>query len=219
MSFDISLDLDVPQPALSPPIPSWPRQLAALERHGVASPRRAQLEEFVRAQFLAHFGARLTHFMPELLALRAASGELRAVVGCRAAAREPLFLETYTGEPIERVLARHNGFAVSRERIVEIGSLACSSASGAIAIVQALVPHLLSVGFFWVVFTGATTVMNVFSHLGLQPEPLCPADPLLLGEGRHAWGTYYAHSPYVMAGRIIEGAAARPRRRALTVTQ
>jgi len=219
MSFDTSLDLDLSQGALLPPLPAEARQLVALERHLAASPRRAQLEEFVRAEFFAHFGACVTHFMPELLALRGAKGELRAVVGCRAAAREPLFLENYTREPIERVLARHNGFAVSRERIVEIGSLACSSASGAISIVQALVPHLLSAGFSWVVFTGATTVMSVFSHLGLKPEPLCSADPLLLGEARHAWGTYYDHSPYVMAGRIIEGAAARPRRRAISVTQ
>lgn len=219
MSFDTGIDLDVPQVAPPAPRAHRPRPLPGLERHGAASPRRGQLEDFVRAEFLAHFGARVTHFMPELLALRAANGELRAVVGCRAAARERLFLETYTREPIERVLARHNGFAVARERIVEIGSLACSSASGAIAIVQSLVPHLLSVGFSWVVFTGAATVMNVFRHLGLKPEPLCPADPLLLGEARHAWGTYYAHSPYVMAGRIVDGTAARPCRRVPAVTQ
>jgi hypothetical protein len=219
MSFDTSLEFDMPQGALSPSLHGRPHHPPVLERHHANSPRRAQLEEFVCAEFLAHFGARVTQFMPELLALRAATGELRAVVGCRPAARETLFVETYTREPIERVLARHNGFAVARERIVEIGSLACRSASGAIAIVQALVPHLLSAGFGWVVFTGATTVMSVFSHLGLKPEPLCSADPLLLGDARHAWGTYYHHSPFVMAGRIIEGAAAMPRRRVLSVTQ
>jgi hypothetical protein len=50
--------------------------------------------------------------------------------------------------------------------------------------------------------------MNVFRHLGLAPRALCPADPLLLGEARHDWGTYYDHEPQVMAGRIADGMAA-----------
>lgn len=219
MSFDVGFTLDVP--AIAPPLPlaNRPRPLPALERHDHLSPSRIELETFVRDEFHTHFDAHVTQFMPQLLALRSGAGELRAVVGCRSAAGERLFLETYTREPIETVLARHTGFAVARERIVEIGSLACRSAGSAVAIVQALVPHLLSAGFSWVVFTGATTVMNVFRHLGLRPSPLCPADPLLLGEGRHAWGTYYDHSPWVMAGRIVDGAAARPCRRSLAVTQ
>jgi hypothetical protein len=67
---------------------------------------------------------------------------------------------------------------------------------------------LLACGFSWVVFTGADTVMKVFAHLGLEPRALCPADPLLLGEARHDWGTYYDHRPHVMAGRIADGLAA-----------
>jgi hypothetical protein len=219
MSFDVGLDLDVPAIPLSPPLAIRSRLPPALERHDELSPSRRELEAFVHEQFRAHFRAYVTRFMPELLALRAGTGELRAVVGCRSAASERLFLETYTREPIEVVLERHTGFAVARERVVEIGSLACRSAGSAVAIVQALVPHLLSAGFSWVVFTGATTVMNVFRHLGLRPSPLCPADPLLLGEARHAWGTYYDHSPYVMAGRIADGTAARPCRRSIAVTQ
>jgi hypothetical protein len=74
--------------------------------------------------------------------------------------------------------------------------------------VRALVPQLLGAGFTWVVFTGADTVMNVFRYLGLTPRALCPADPLLLGDARHEWGSYYAHDPYVMAGRIEDGAVA-----------
>jgi hypothetical protein len=183
-----------------------------LVRHGVLSPQRKLLEEFVRREFHAHFGARIRHFMPELLALHSRDGGIRAVVGCRSAGVERLFLETYTGKPIEAALAARLGVRVARERIVEIGSLACSSATAAIAIIRALVPHLLHAGFAWVVFTGADTVMNVFRHLGLTPRELCAADPLLLGHARHDWGTYYDHQPYVMAGRIQDGVfAALPR--------
>lgn len=186
-----------------------------LVSHDAFSPRRVLLEDFVRREFFAHFGARVEHFMPELLALHDGDDAIRAVVGCRPAATERLFLETYTREPIELALAARNGFFVPRERIVEIGSLACRSAAAAIAIVRALVPHLLRAGFSWVVFTGADTVLRVFHHLGLEPRALCEANPYLLGESRHDWGTYYDHNPLVMAGRIADGAVAVGTRAAL----
>jgi hypothetical protein len=213
MGFDVARN--VASPAALTTIPSLPGHAAAsagLVRHDRRSPLRALLEEFVRREFYVHFGARIRHFMPELLALHGNDGGVRAVVGCRAAAAEALFLETYTREPNELALAASNGFWVPRERIVEIGSLACRGGAAAIAVIRALVPHLFEAGFTWVVFTGAETVMNVFHYLGLGPRVLCRADALLLGEARHDWGTYYDHNPHVMAGRIQDGAfAAYPR--------
>ena len=207
MSFDVCFD-GTPTTLHVAPQLAIPRAMAtetAIVAHGPDSPQRALLEDFVRREFLAHFGARIKQIMPELLSLHGAGGSIRAVVGCRAAATEPLFLEAYTRQPIEEVLAVRNGFWVPRERIVEIGSLACRNAKAAIEIVRALVPHLLNAGFSWVVFTGADTVMNVFRYLELSPRPLCPADPRLLGDERHNWGTYYDHNPQVMAGRIQDG--------------
>lgn len=207
MSFDAALEFTATLPLASPPTRrrALGTETDTLERHDRASTRRTPLERFIRDEFLAHFGAHVCHFMPELLALRGVDGAIRAVVGCRAAAAEPLFLETYTREPIEAALARRNGFFVPRERIVEIGSLACRNATGAVSIVRALAPHLIQAGFAWVVFTGADTVMNVFRHLGLSPRALCPADPKLLGDARYEWGSYYDHNPHVMAGRIEDG--------------
>jgi hypothetical protein len=211
MSFDSFCDVAPATAATAPSPVSSCRDVptrAPLVSHGKHSPQRALLEDFVRREFLAHFGARVKHFMPELLALHGSDGSIRSVVGCRAAAAEPLFLETYTRRPIEEALAQRNGFWVPRERIVEIGSLACRNARAAIEIVRSLVPYLLNAGYAWVVFTGADTVMNVFHYLGLAPQPLCRADALLLGESRHDWGTYYDHDPQVMAGRIRDGAFA-----------
>jgi hypothetical protein len=210
MSFDPGFEIATQTSALTTmPLLRRPDAVsAALERHDRCSPQRALLEDFVRCEFRKHFGARIQHFMPDLLALRDAHGGVRAVVGCRAAATEPLFLETYTREPVETALALLNGFWVPREHVVEIGSLACRNATAAIAIVRALVPHLLEAGFSWVVFTGADTVMNVFRYLGLAPRVLCAANAELLGDARHDWGTYYDHNPHVMAGRIRDGAFA-----------
>lgn len=207
MSFDVCFDRTPTAPHVAPPlvIRRGTATEATIVAHGADSPERALLEDFVRREFLTHFDARITQFMPELLALHGADRTIRAVVGCRAAATERLFLETYTRQPIEEVLAVRNGFWVPRERIVEIGSLACRNAKAAIGIVRALVPHLLNAGFSWVVFTGADTVMNVFRYLELSPRPLCPADARLLGDAQNDWGTYYDHNPQVMAGRIQDG--------------
>jgi hypothetical protein len=176
--------------------------------HARGSARRRRVEQFVREEFLVHFDANVRHFMPLLLALHEPSGEPRAVVGCRAAATERLFLEAYTCEPIEAVLTRTIGAAVPRDSIVEIGSLACRSGRAAVQIVQAVIPALLNAGFSWVVFTGADTVVSVFRHLKLAPRVLCTADPRRLGDERYDWGTYYEHDPHVMAGRLRDGLTA-----------
>ena len=185
---------------------SAPPPRSLLECHTRTSPQRRRIEEFVRTEFHTHFKARVTQFMPLLVALKS-EGDIRAVVGCRPAALEPLFLEKYTGEPIECVLARKVGVTVRRDELVEIGGLACCSGRAAVDIVKAIAPLLLHAGFSWVVFTGADTVMNVFRRLQLEPHVLCPADPLVLGDERHEWGTYYDHNPRVMAGRLRDGVA------------
>jgi hypothetical protein len=176
--------------------------------HARGSARRHEIEEFIRREFRDHFDADLKHFMPQLVALHAPNGTVRAVVGCRSAAAERLFLETYTVKPVETLIAERVGIAVPRAQIIEVGSLACVNGRAATEMVLALVPALIRAGFTWVVFTGADTVRNVFRRLRLAPHALCAADQTLLGAERHAWGRYYDHNPIVMAGRIADGLAA-----------
>jgi hypothetical protein len=180
---------------------------SVLVSHPRGSGRRHEIEEFVRREFRDHFGADLKHFMPQLVALHAPDGAVRAVVGCRSAAHESLFLETYTIRPVEKLIAERVGIAVPRAEIVEVGSLACRNGRAATEIVLALVPALIEAGFTWVVFTGADTVRNVFRRLRLVPHALCAADQTLLGADRQDWGRYYDHNPIVMAGRIADGLA------------
>ena len=173
--------------------------------HAYGTPQRRRLEEFVRREFGAHFGAHGKHFMRLLLALHDAAGDGRAVVGCRSAEIETLFLETYTRVPIEIALERRLGVTVARQEIVEVGGLACRDARAAFDIVGALIPYLLDQGFRCVVLTGPDSVKNVFRRLGLFPTVLCTADPSLLGPDRDDWGSYYDHHPEVMAGRLRDG--------------
>ncbi len=177
-----------------------------LVTHDQASQRRARIERFIRAEYREHFGARIQSFMPVLVGLHDSRGDVLGAVGCRGAADERLFLETYTGAPIEKVIGERFDVKVRREEIVEVGSLACRNGRAAMAMVQALVPHLLEAGFSWVVFTGADTVIRVFERLHLAPRELCVAERSKLDAGQRAiWGTYYDHNPRVMAGRLLDG--------------
>jgi hypothetical protein len=173
--------------------------------HGSSSPRRGEIEDFIRSEYRKHFDANVHEFMPTLIALHDGNDRVCAVVGCRSAALEPLFLEVYTDKSVESLIAERAGVAVPREQIVEIGSLACRDGRSALAIVRALVPFLISAGFTWVAFTGADTVVNVLRRLELEPCALCVADSRKLGAARFAWGSYYDHDPVVMAGRLRDG--------------
>jgi hypothetical protein len=193
-------------PAARPiPLRYHARRPGVLIEHTATSSRRREVEEFIRAEFREHFGANIRHFMPQLIALHGPRGDLRAAVGCRSAAAEKLFLETYTITPIERVIATRLGVDVPRAQIVEVGSLACVNGRAATEIVTGLIPALINAGFTWVVFTGADTVRNVFHRLNLVPFALCAADQSLLGAEQHDWGSYYDHNPIVMTGRLVDG--------------
>ena len=90
-------------------------------------PHRRQVERFIAQRFLEMHGARISIFMPVLVALFDEDGEVRAAVGIRSAEAERLFLEYYLDESIERAISSHarQPLAIpSRERIVEIGNLA-----------------------------------------------------------------------------------------------
>jgi len=190
-----------------PPVSRFraPEVRTHLAAYGPDTRGRVRIEQFIREEFLAHFDARITAFMPTLLAAHEPDGAVRAAVGIRCAAHAPLFLETYTHRPIEQVIATTLGVDVPREAIVEVGNLACRNGRAAMELVTALVPALLDRGYAWVVFTGADTVRNVFKHLKLQPQALCIANKALLGAAQQDWGSYYDHHPIVMAGRLLDG--------------
>jgi hypothetical protein len=176
-----------------------------LELHSSGAPQRAVVESFIREAYRRHFDADVTHFMPQLLSLNDARGNIRAAVGYRHAAAETLFLEHYTDGPIEGLISGTAGRAVERREIVEIGGLACRNPRAALVLVATLVPYLLEHGFSWAVFTGADTIQRVLTRMRLFPLALCAAAPEKLGAERHQWGRYYAHDPRVLAGRLGNG--------------
>lgn len=174
------------------------------------SAERAEHEAFVQAAYRRIHGARVHSFMPTLLGLRDALGQLACVSGYRGAAEERLFLEQYLDRPVEALLAERLGHAVARGDIVEVGNLASTGCRAAIAMVALLPRHLLTVGHRWIVFTATGTVHRILESLGVPMLELAAADAARVAAGPDEWGSYYRNDPRVFAARVADGLHLRP---------
>ena len=186
-------------PVAAPPAGGRRAGLAIVD---AADPARPAVESFIQSIYAARHGARVRDFMPTLVALRDADGQLLAAAGYRGAGAHALFLERYLGRPVEQLLAIDGQAAPAREHVVEVGHLAAAEAGQGRRLILQLGPHLAAQGFDWVVGTLTQELRHLFVRLGITPIPLGLVDPALLGADAADWGSYYAHQPLVLAGQI-----------------
>ena len=166
---------------------------------------REEIERFIYDSFKLAYGAHVQHFMPQLMSLRNAQGELLGACGLRSAGADKLFLEAYLDEPIDGILSAQHGVQVARRDIMEVGNLAGFRPGMARHLIAVLTSHLHETGVHWVVFTAIPGLRNAFSKLGIALSPICIADPSRLpAEFQAGWGSYYGQKPCVMAGNVPE---------------
>lgn len=163
---------------------------------------RAELEAFVQAAFDRKHSAQVHTFMPTLLGFRDTAGELKGVVGLRAASSERLFLEQYLDLPVEAAISAASGHSVQREQIVEVGNLAGVNCRAAVRMVAQLPAHLLARNFRWIVFTATGAVREILQGFGAPLLELAQADAAKVAGGRDEWGSYYETDPRVFAGYL-----------------
>ncbi len=173
-----------------------------LQVHGPTSLRRTEVEDFIRGVYRERHGAEVRHFAPVLVSLHEADGSVMAAAGYRCAGHGALFLERYLNGPVEACLGLAGAAEPVRSRIVEVGHLAGTRAGAGRQLIMALGPHLATQGFEWVVSTLTQELRHLFLRLGIAPLALGVADPALLGDEAASWGSYYDHSPVVLAGPL-----------------
>lgn len=188
---------------------------AAIHLHGVQpvttsisepdAPDRQELEQFIRAMFKRVHNAEINHFMPKLMSVRDANGNLLAVCGLRHADQGKLFLETYLDAPIETLLSQHNNINIARAAILEVGNLAVAEPASIRSLLASISLYLHSTHAEWAVFTGISALRNSLTKLNMSLQPLGEANIKRIPEHeRAAWGTYYNERPQVMAIRRIQ---------------
>lgn len=173
--------------------------------HDANDPQRGELERFVKRAFESRHSARVCSFMPTLLSLCNDRGEICSVAGFRSATDQPLFLERYLDEPIERAIALATQIDVSRSQIVEVGNLAGMNCRSAMRLVLALPRILLDRGQRWIVFTATDTVRQLLAN---YHAPLIDLAPAVAGRVQGLgddWGRYYETNPRIMVGYLPDG--------------
>lgn len=166
---------------------------------------RAGVEHYIARRYAQCHGARVSGFMPWLLAAER-GGRFAAVLGFRLAGDGVLFLERYLEHPVETVIAGSVRRPVQRDTVIEIGNLAASSPRASRLLITLLVEALRRGGFRWIVFTATRRVRELVQDMGFPLGVLAAADPVRLGEERAAWGRYYDAEPMLMVGDLAVGA-------------
>jgi len=171
-----------------------------LHLHTQDDPLRGRIESYIHQRYLRRYGARLKHWMPNLVCLQS-NGEILAAAGYRDALT-PLFLERYLSAPVEHYL-RDDDLPVARSQIVEAGQFAAMRPGAGRLLVPMLARHLQERGFAWAVSTLTDELHHLFSRMGLAYQPLAEATAQSLDNAdRKDWGNYYEHHPQVFAGKL-----------------
>ena len=175
---------------------------AAIRVHAARDPDRRRVETFLEAIYADAFDGRIRKHYPRLMSLQDGLGGILAAVGFRFAAEEPLFLEQYLGRSAEQEIGAAAGAPVSREQVVEIGSLASTGNGAAIILFLGLAGHLRDLGCVFAAATATRPLRRIFRRAKFETVELARADPSRLPDRGADWGTYYAADPVVVAGAI-----------------
>lgn len=156
---------------------------------------RDSLEQFIAGGFAAAYDARISQFMPHLLAVTL-HGQWQAVLGIRSGLAPRLFVEQYLDADICTVLAGA-GIATQRAQVAEIGNLYASGRQQTLLLFIAMAVALYQQGYRHLVCCATPTVMSMLSRHGLQLNILAEGDPSRLGNAAADWGSYYQRHPQV----------------------
>jgi len=167
-----------------------------------AGAQRARAERFIEHQYLTRFGAVITDHFPTLFSLEDDQGCVLAGLGIRNAAQEPLFLEHYFDEPIERVISRLIGVSPSRADILEIGNLASIGRTASARLIAASSLHLEAGRCRYAVITATAELRRMLGSFGYTWRRLGPAQPWRLPGFGRSWGHYYEQSPQIVVGEV-----------------
>lgn len=173
---------------------------------GPTHPLRRHVEQFICEKYWFTFSACLASLPEQLIGLCDDNSELVAACGFSIADKRPLFSERYLGQSVEERIAQLFSTSVTRNRIAEIGSLACRNHTYLPMLFAAVVRHACLHQIDYLLFTATAQLRRHFQRLALPTQVLGNAPVVALPEAERAqWGAYYDRQPMVLAGRTADG--------------
>lgn len=166
---------------------------------GLFESDRTRVEDFIKNIYSNSYGADINIEYPVLMSVRNEEDKILAALGFRYAKDETLFLEQYTGKPIEKIIH------CERKQIVEIGNLASAGQGASIFLFAALASYLNNKNISYATVTGTDFLHHYLKKIGLNPRKICDAKIASLEHGGQKWGTYYNSHPRVLMGSVEAG--------------
>ncbi len=163
------------------------------------------VRELITQRYSAVHGARVASDFPNYCTVTDQDGP-RAVLGFRKAEADELFLERYLDTSVEIAVQKAFGFAIPRERIVELGAHASSRPHATIAL-WAQAAETLHGQCDVAVAVLTAPLRSMFARLRLPIMEIAAADRERLGNQSAEWGSYYNLAPIVCAGLISSARA------------
>ncbi|KQB04707.1 delta-VPH [Vibrio metoecus] len=167
-------------------------------------PRWNEATALVRERYQQAFDAHLTAYMPAYLALLD-HNEMKSVCGFRIAEQESLFLEQYLDQPADEILAQRFACSIPRGKLIEFGHLASFGRGLSAFHFLLIAQQLVAMGFEWCIFTATDPLHALMRRFGLQPTLIAKASSTRIPNASQVWGTYYQHSPRILAGNLAQG--------------
>lgn len=164
-----------------------------------------EIKAFISDVFFRFYKAQIRVGFPNLLAVIGLDKTIFAAVGFRSADESELFLEQYLDDKIENIVSKTVGKKVSRNEIVEIGSLASDKKGMVRFLYIAIAAYLHSKNYRYVVATGTEFLQKYFKKAGLKPIILGDAKQEKLHNQDINWGSYYKSNPKVMLLNVASG--------------
>ncbi|WP_437730218.1 thermostable hemolysin [Sorangium sp. So ce1335] len=162
----------------------------------------SQAVDLVRQKYRRSFGAEVRP-NPDCFVvcttdhgLGAAPSKVVACAGLTFSSGDRLFSEQYIDEPIEQVISALERQPVSRDAIVEVGSLASIEHRAGTELIRAVPILAWCLGKKYILCTITANLKIIFDAVGLNFQPVRGADAARLGEGaQERWGSYYEQRP------------------------
>lgn len=164
--------------------------------------QRARVERFIERRYLDRFGSRIVEHYPILLSLQSDDGNVRATIGLRNASREPLFLERYFDEPIERMISHATGATPARADILEIGNMASIGRTASARLIAASASYLSTSRCRYAVVTATEELRRMLGSFGFAWRALGAARADRTADHGRSWGSYYEQNPEILVGEI-----------------
>lgn len=159
-------------------------------------PARKAVEALIADVYRREFGAKVTTFAEQLIALPDAGGGFCAAAGLRIGG--DFFSEIYLDQPIEHVLSKCWQPPATRDEIAEVTTLAANHPNASHALFSAITGYLREQDVRFAFFTVTERLAQMLKRVGVPAQELTSARADRVANPEE-WGHYYATNPKVMA--------------------